>query len=253
MDGLKVFYDDKEDILYLAKAGQEKEVVELHEKETASEQQQSEASGEMARRDAQIKMLTTKGEQLAAERKKVDQQMMTAKEEARSAGAKLTTLQADFDAMQERTDSMETDLGMLRTTVAETDAARQDAESRLSELRGEHEALTARAEARDREFDELRTQADQAQIDLDSAKTQLGSQATAFAEEISGFRKRIAEFEEAASKHEGRAKALFARVKSEEAVRERTREALQQALAALDELPSESVDELMSDDELAEA
>ena len=30
MDDLKVYYDDQEDILYLAKAGQEKEVVELY-------------------------------------------------------------------------------------------------------------------------------------------------------------------------------------------------------------------------------
>jgi len=30
MDDLKVYYDDTEDILYLAKAGQEKEVVELY-------------------------------------------------------------------------------------------------------------------------------------------------------------------------------------------------------------------------------
>ncbi len=30
MDDLKVYYDDKEDILYLAKAGREQEVVELY-------------------------------------------------------------------------------------------------------------------------------------------------------------------------------------------------------------------------------
>jgi uncharacterized protein YuzE len=30
MNDLKVYYDDKEDILYLAKAGQEQEVVELY-------------------------------------------------------------------------------------------------------------------------------------------------------------------------------------------------------------------------------
>jgi uncharacterized protein YuzE len=30
MDDLKVYYDDKEDILYLAKTGQEQEVVELY-------------------------------------------------------------------------------------------------------------------------------------------------------------------------------------------------------------------------------
>ncbi|MBS1152961.1 MAG: frzS [Myxococcaceae bacterium] len=231
----------------------EKEVVDLHEKETALEQQMSEASGEMARRDAQIKTLTTKGDQLAAERKKVDQQMMTAKEEGRSAGAKLTTLQADFDSLQERSDAMETELGMLRTTSGDADSARQEAEAQLSELRGEHDALKSQHEERDREVEEVRGQLEQAQIDLDSAKTQLGSQASAFAEEMGGLRKKLSDLEDAATRNEGRVKALFARIKSEESLRERTRESLQQALAALEEQPAESVDELMSEDELAEA
>ncbi len=231
----------------------DQEVVDLHEKETALEQQMSDSSGEMARRDAQLKTLTTKGDQLAADRKKLDQQMMTAKEEARSAGAKLSTLQSDFDAMQERTDSMETELGMLRTTSGEADSARQEAQDQLSELRGEHDALKTQHEERERDLEEIRGQLEQAQIDLDSAKTQLGAQASAFADEISGLRKRISDFEDASARHEDRVKALYGRIKGEEAVRERTRESLQQALATLDEQPSQSVDELMNDDEIAEA
>ena len=231
----------------------DKEVVDLHEKETALEQQMSESSGEMARRDAQIKTLTTKGDQLAAERKKIDQQMMTAKEEARSAGAKLTTLQADFDAMQERTDSMETELGVLRTSSGEADSAKQEAEAQLAELRGEHDALKTQHEERELELEDIRSQLEQAQIDLDSAKTQLGSQASAFADEIGGLRKRINDFEDSAAKHEDRVKALFARIKSEESLRERTRSSLQSVLVALEEQPSESVDDLMNEDELAEA
>jgi hypothetical protein len=46
---------------------------------------------------------------------------------------------------------------------------------------------------------------------------------------------------------------MFSRIKSEEGVRERTREALQQALATRDEQPAENIDDLMSEDELAEA
>ena len=231
----------------------EKEVVDLHEKETALEQQLSDSSGEMARSAAQIRTLTTKSDQLAAERKKVDQQMMTAREEARSAGAKLTTLQGDFDALQERTDSMETELGMLRTTSGEADSAKQEAEAQLAELRGEHDALKTQHDERTAEVEEIRGQLEQAQIDLDSAKNQLGSQASAFAEEISGLRKRISDFEDSATKHEDRVKALFARIKAEESVRERTKEALQQAVAALDEQPSGNIDDLMNEDELAEA
>ncbi len=231
----------------------EKEVVDLHEKETAFEQQMSESSGELARKDAQIKTLTTKADQQAAERKKVDQQMMTAKEEARSSGAKLTTLQADFDTLQERSDSMETELNALRISTGESDSARQESEAQLAELRSEHDTLKAQHEDKDKELDEVRGTLEQAQIDLDSAKTQLGTQASAFAEEAGGLRKRIGDFEDAATKHEDRVKALFGRIKADEAVRERTKEALQTALVALEETPAENVDELMNDDELAEA
>src|SRR2546423_1380520 len=58
----------------------EKEIVELRERETSLEQAQSESSGEVARRDAQIKTLTARADQLAAERKKLDQALMAAKE-----------------------------------------------------------------------------------------------------------------------------------------------------------------------------
>ncbi len=231
----------------------EKEVVDLHEKETALEQKESESSGEMARKDAQIKGLQTKSDQLAAERKKLDQQMMTAREEARSAGAKLSTLQSEFDALQERTDSQETELGVLRGNASEAESAKAEAESKVAELQGELEAVKASLEEKEREGEETRGQLEQAQIDLDSAKTQLGAQATAFAEEIGGLRKKITDLEDAAQKHEERVKAMFARIKSEEGVRERTKEALQQALAALEEQPAENIDDLMSEDELAEA
>ena len=231
----------------------EKEVVDLHEKETAFEQQQSESSGELARKDAQVRTLTTKADQLAAERKKIDQQMMTAKEEARSAGAKLTTLQADFDTLQERSDSMETELNALRISTGEADSAKQESEAQLAELRSEHDALKVQAEEKEKELEEVRGTLEQAQIDLDSAKTQLGSQAAAFAEEAGGLRRRIGDYEDAAAKHEDRVKALFGRIKADEAVRERTKEALQTALVALEETPAENVDELMNDDGLAEA
>jgi CheY-like chemotaxis protein len=231
----------------------ENEVVDLHEKETALEQQMSESSGEIARRDAQIKMLTTKSDQLASERKKIDQQMMTAKEEARSAGAKLTTLQSEFDSMQDRIESMEGELETLRTTSGQAESARQVAESALSEIRGDYDALKSQHDDRERELDDVRSQLEQAQIDLDSAKNQLSSQAETFADEMGGLRRRITELEDSGAKHEDRVKALFGRIKAEESVRDRTRLALQQALAALDEQNSESVDDLMSEDEIAEA
>ncbi|MBL8911537.1 MAG: response regulator, partial [Archangium sp.] len=50
----------------------EQEIVELHEKENTIEQQLSESSGELAKKDAQVKTLQAKADQLGADRKKVD-------------------------------------------------------------------------------------------------------------------------------------------------------------------------------------
>ncbi len=203
------------------------EIVELQEKQNQLEQQSSESSGEMARRDAQVKTLTTKSEQLTAERKKVDQQLVTAKEEARTASAKLSELQTDFDQLQERLTAAEADLETkVKASQDELDALKQTATGQADEL----------ASAK-RETDEVRSQVETLQAEADAAKNQLTTQATAFADETAALRKKIADFEESAVKHEERVTKLYARIKGDEKVREKTKKALSIALQLLDEQP----------------
>lgn len=192
----------------------EKEIVELHEKENQLEQQYSESGSEIARRDAQIKTLTARVDQLSAERKKHDQQLAQAKEEARGATARLTAIQAELDELRSSRDSME--------------SATQEAREETERLRREVEDMRSQLEHERRQLESTLT-------DLDSAKAQLTTQATAFAEEAALLRKRVAEMEDASSKHEERVTKLYGRIKGEEKVREKTKKALSIALQLLDE------------------
>jgi DNA-binding response OmpR family regulator/predicted nucleic acid-binding Zn-ribbon protein len=228
----------------------EQELVELRDKENALEQQASESSGELARKDAQVKTLQAKADQVAAERKKVDQQLLQAKEEARSASAKLSTLQSDYDTMQARLSEVEAELEPLRTAQGELENAKAQADNDLSEARGEIDALKSQLDERAREADEVRGQLEQAQIDLDSARNQLTTQATTFADEISGLRQKLADVEAETARHEERAARHQSRVKAQQEQLERLRETLQQALGSI-ETPSDSED--LDIDELAEA
>jgi ActR/RegA family two-component response regulator/uncharacterized coiled-coil DUF342 family protein len=229
----------------------EQEVLELREKENTIEQQLSESSGELAKKDAQIKTLQAKADQLGTERKKVDQQLLTAKEEARSSSAKLQTLQADFDSLQQRVAELDGQADGLRASQQESETARQTAESELSEARGEIEALKSQLEERSREADEARSQLEQANIDLDSARTQLTAQATSFADEISGLRQRLADTEAETAKADEKATRAQSRLKAHQEQLDRLRGSLQQAMDTLNESAPEGED--LDIDELAEA
>ncbi len=230
----------------------EKELIEAHEKENTLEQQLSESSGEMAKKDAQVKTATAKAEQLAGERKKIDQQLMSAREEARSASAKLTTMEAELEELQGKHEALQMDVSTLKSEKEELETAKREASGRAKELEDELAQAKSDLESKTQEADEARTAKEQAEIELDSAKTQLTTQATTFAEEASGLRRRISELEEAAHKHEERVKALFARVKREEALREKVKTSLAEATQMLEEeAPAGDLD--LSEDELAEA
>ncbi|MEW6431018.1 MAG: response regulator [Myxococcota bacterium] len=228
----------------------EQELIELRDKENNLEQQASESSGELARKDAQIKTLQAKADQLSAERKKVDQQLLQAKEEARSAQAMVTTLQADMNTLQTRLGELESQLEPLRQAQSEAENGRAQAEADLSEARGEIDALRAQLDERSREAEDVRSQLEQAQIDLDSARNQLTTQATTFADEISGLRQRLADAEAETARQEEKAARHLARVKAQAEQLERLRDSLQQALASID-VTADGED--LDIDELAEA
>lgn len=213
----------------------ESELLDLREKETTLEQQVSEAGGEIARRDAQIRTLTTKSDQLVSDRRRIDQQLAAAREEARGASARLSALQAELDRVTAEQQADAEELERLRTTQGETESRANQAAQELEELRAELQATKQGFQARLREADDMRAQFEQAQIDVESAKNQLTSQATAFAEEISGLRKRLGELEENNAKHEDRVAKLYGRIKDEEKLRDKTKKALAIALQLLEE------------------
>ncbi len=213
----------------------EKEVVDANERENSLEQQVSESSGSIARRDAQIKTLTAKADQLASERKKIDQQLLAARDEGRTATANLASTQAELDQMQERLNAVEAETASLRDQHSGVGSKLQEAVDEAEQLRQSHLELKSRIETAESEADQHRSLAESAQMDLDSAKGQLTHQATAFAEEAASLRKRISEFEETSSKSEERLTRLYARIKAEEKIREKTKKALSIALQLLDE------------------
>lgn len=64
------------------RANAKEQEIEPAGKENTLEQAASEASGELAKRDAQIKTLQTRADQLTAERKKTDHQLLQAREKS---------------------------------------------------------------------------------------------------------------------------------------------------------------------------
>jgi CheY-like chemotaxis protein len=227
----------------------DQEVLELKEKENTLEQQLSEANDELAKRDAALKTAHAKADQLAGEKKKLDQQLAQAKEEGRAASAKLSTLEMDYQAAQERLGQLEGELESTRGSLTEAESAKQALETELAEAKGELEAARGQLDERTREAEEARAANEQAQADLDSTRAQLTSQATSFADEISGLRQRLADAEgqaRAAEEKTGRAQARLRAILEQQ---ERVRASLQNAVDTLAETPADGDD----DDLIAEA
>ncbi|GEL68646.1 response regulator [Myxococcus virescens] len=190
----------------------DQEIIELKDQSLELEQKASTAETELAQRDAQLKTLTARAESLAADRKRVDQQLAAAKEEARGASAQLTALQTELDQHQ----------AQAHAYAAE-----------LEELRARAGQLEADVQAAQHEAEDLRVQLGQAQVEL----SEQSSRASTEADELRG---RIAELEAATARNEERVTRLYARIKSEEKLREKTKKALVIAQQLLDE-PASSV------------
>ncbi|WNZ58845.1 response regulator [Myxococcus sp. MxC21-1] len=190
----------------------DQEIIELKDQSLELEQKASTAESELAQRDAQLKTLTARAESLAADRKRVDQQLAAAKEEARGASAQLTALQTELDQHQAQAHAYAAELEDLRARAGQLEADVQAAQ---------HEA------------EDLRVQLGQAQVEL----SEQSSRASAEADELRG---RIAELEAATARNEERVTRLYARIKNEEKLREKTKKALVIAQQLLDE-PASSV------------
>jgi CheY-like chemotaxis protein len=182
----------------------EQELVELQDRTLALEQQANGATDEVTRKDAELKTLKTKADQLMTERKRMEQQLTAAKEEARGATARATALQAEVEQYQAQGAELE-----------ELRARAEQAEADLAATRGE--------------ADELRGQ-------LEAVQAQAG-------QEADELRKRIGEMEESVARNEDRVARLYARIKNDEKLREKTKKALAIAAQLLEEQPAVEGDE----------
>ncbi|MFB1479032.1 response regulator [Corallococcus sp. RDP092CA] len=204
----------------------DQEIIELKDQHLELEQKASTSEDELNHRDAQIKTLTARTEQLTTERKRVDQQLAAAKEEARGATAKLGALQTELDQHQAQAQALQGEVDGLRAQVAQQDADLQAA-------REEAEGLRSQVEAAQVELEGLRAQLEQTQADLANQNAQAAAEAD-------GLRARITELEQAAVRNEERVTKLYARIKGDEKLREKTKKALAIAQQLLDE-PGTSV------------
>jgi CheY-like chemotaxis protein len=170
----------------------EQELVALREREMALEQQANDGGAEVAKRDAQLKTLATRAEQLTADRRRLEQQLAQAREEARGAQARAGAVEAEVGPLHEQ----------LR-------AAQEEAE-----------ALRAHAE-----------QAAGASEELERARAEL----EAMRAEVEAARHQVGELQTASRRADERVEKLYARIKADEKLRERTRKALSIAQQLLDE------------------
>ncbi|RKG57905.1 response regulator [Corallococcus sp. CA054B] len=206
----------------------DQEIIELKDQHLELEQKASTSDEELNRRDAQIKTLTTRTEQLTTERKRVDQQLATAKEEARGATAKLGALQTELDQHQVHAQALQGEADSLRAQLAQQDADLQAAREEAEGLRSQVEAAQGELEGLRGELEGLRGQLEQAQADLSNQSAQAAAEAD-------GLRARITELEQAAAHNEERVTKLYARIKGDEKLREKTKKALAIAQQLLDE------------------
>ncbi len=127
----------------------ETEMVELRDHEVQIEQQLSESSMELARRDAQIKALTSRHEQVGVERKK---------------------LQEDLNETRNRLQARESEAEELRSRVNELDAALRQAQGETAGLRNQVDALQSAMNAAHREAQQTQARLSNA---ADSLRTQI--------------------------------------------------------------------------------
>ena len=223
---------DKE-ILRLKQELNEKdgELVELREREAGFEKDANSAAGEIAKREAQLKALSQKVDQLSADKKKGDTALDAAKDEARAAVASQGALQAELGSAQEQLATLR---GQLEALEAQSVTLRQDVEDARSSARNEVESLRADLEAARAELSSL-------QADHASLRETHESHLLSHTEETNQLRSRATELEDANAKNEERVVKAYQKIKGDEKLREKTRKAISVALQLLDDNASANV------------
>jgi CheY-like chemotaxis protein len=132
----------------------DKELVDVNEKLTDAERKSAASGDDLIKRDAQIKTLTQRVDQLLAEKKKTEQSTQQARDEARQMATRLATAQGELDQAKEQAQGLGAEVDELKGRVekSEKEAAEfkadaektkeleqtlQKSEGRVAELEGE--------------------------------------------------------------------------------------------------------------------
>ena len=188
----------------------EKELVELQETQTSLEGQAQQLKDDAIKREAAAKALQQRADALAAAAKKFERELTAAREEAKKAAA------SSAKAAE------------LEKSLAE---ARKDAEAH-KERAGELETeLTGAREAHSEELQKLKDELEKVRTDM----TALTGEKDLLAEERDELRKQLEDAQVTAVANEDRAVKAYAKIKSDEKLREKTRKALEIAQQLLQE------------------
>ncbi len=206
--------------------GREQELADLREQAMHLEQQNLELTGEVARRDGQIKSLQARTEQ---DRRRVDGSVELAEAAAREAQEQVADLQGAIAAASARADAAEQEANDLRARAEEAGVARDRAEGELAAARRDRELNRAHAEGAQRQLSTLQANFEQSQADLSAVREELSHQGAARQDERGALQQRCRDLEALARKHEERVARLFTRLKSEERAREKAARAVAMA------------------------
>ncbi len=204
----------------------EQEVVDLREGAMRLEQQNLELTGEVARRDGQIKSLQSRTEQ---DRRRVDQSVERAEAAARDAVDQVGELHAAIAAASARADAAEQEANDLRARAEQAEDSRDRAEGELAAARRDRELNRAHADGAQRQLSNLQAALEQSQVDLAAAREELAHRDASREDELGALQQRCRELEAVARKHEERVTRLYARLKSEERAREKAARAVAMA------------------------
>jgi len=199
----------------------DQEILELRDREVQLETAAAEGGDVKAHLDAQVQTLSQRAEQLGQDKRRLEQELQQLQQESRGAIARAGALETELAGVQaelahhrERADRAESDLATLRA----------DLESANASLASESE------------------RARQARAEVEGLRAEMTEQIDTFAAQAGELREQLNEQQEIAIRNEDRATRLYARIRADEKLREKTKKALAVAQQLLEEQPSEDVD-----------
>ncbi len=212
--------------------------VEQLEREIAEAREALErARADLAERDRDARAAEARADEAEVELGRARAKAESAAAQARKAEADAKAGRDEARRAADQAKAAETESAELKRRLADaqkrTEAAEADARRKADEASAAGEAI-ARAEALEREADELRTELLVARSEADGARGEVEKR-------TAEIRKRMADLETANAKNEERVVKAYQKIKADEKVRDKVRKALAIAAQLLDEgLPAET-------------